>query len=731
MTHLKILVLALLLLVIGAAIMTPAGRAQSTPSARFAFADTTLLRDTLGLQFGSLLRLADSLGVLPDSLRAWSVRYLHNPERLVFLADSLRLPIDSVGPRIERERSNPLASNVERANDFSYRSSYNIQQTSSSWTNGSDYNLVLGPVYVRNVTSVLMDRYRFGGRTSLRQTRSADTEAGWKFSPDLSLGGRVNLDRFNSSNSGGVPGEAETKNEYQFSFHGRRAPSETWNSDIDFFSGLLDLRNSRQLKRGVTGNLHGSAHFVAGKWLTHDFDGQVSGNLARTRATGISILENTRDASTNLHGTLGMFAGSPLPLNLNYDLRRSRVQTVVPLVTTFRDTSRDTTIRTVSVQTEDVHTDDSGVDLSTQLRRDASRYISFSGRLDRTRQATASSLESQNSRDGGGFNTIGNYVLAGWEWSGKLSLDRGISQFPHRDTTGGYTERVHARSVETTLSRNLGSKVVLKATGGVRLESYRYSIIDRYAAPPVARDQYRQSYRIDCLYNRSIKSSTSVALEVARSLFVNIPSASTAANNEDRTYSAEWRWSYRLLSGLTANQRNQLIADYVYYTFLPANNRLTMDYSTVTTLNATVTPRLRLDVTHNARFQPSGNYRPIDGTVPYFSKADESRNYTLSTAISYQPTAGISITLQDDYFASGRDGTLNGQVVPQRDSRTMNFSGGLNLNLPLGPKGRLSGDIRRSYRDDRSTGYVSGQPQYTPRSQTDYWNGRLDLSWNL
>src|SRR5206468_8051132 len=133
--------------------------------------------------------------------------------------------------------------------------------------------------------------------------------------------------------------------------------------------------------------------------------------------------------------TPGRFAGSPPPINLNPHLRRSRAQTVVPLVTTSRDTSRDTTIRTVSVQTEDVHTDDTGVDLSTQLRRDASRYISFSGRLDRTRQATASSLESQNSRDGGGFNTIGNYVLAGWEWSGKLSLDRGISQFPQRDTT--------------------------------------------------------------------------------------------------------------------------------------------------------------------------------------------------------------------------------------------------------------------------------------------------------
>src|SRR5204862_7995710 len=121
---------------------------------------------------------------------------------LVFLPVCLRLTMDCVGPRSGRERSDPLASNVERANDFSYRSSYNIQQPSSSWTIGSDYNLVLGPVNVRNVTSVLMDRYRFGGRTSLRQTRSSDTEAGWKFSPDLSLGGRVNLDRFNSSNPG-------------------------------------------------------------------------------------------------------------------------------------------------------------------------------------------------------------------------------------------------------------------------------------------------------------------------------------------------------------------------------------------------------------------------------------------------------------------------------------------------------------------------------------------------
>ena len=163
----------------------PPGRAQEGSGGRYAFADTTLLRDTLDLRFPRLFPLADSLEVPPDTLRALSVRYLWSLERLVQLADSLGVPVDSVGPILVRERFNPLGAGSGRRTDFSYNSSYSIGQTQSAWRNTTDYGFHAGPVFLQNSTSVQMDRYRAGSGTSLRQTRSSATELGWKFSQDF------------------------------------------------------------------------------------------------------------------------------------------------------------------------------------------------------------------------------------------------------------------------------------------------------------------------------------------------------------------------------------------------------------------------------------------------------------------------------------------------------------------------------------------------------------------
>src|SRR5262245_38736478 len=93
-----------------AASMPPIGRAQPAPAVdpRFAFADTTLLRDTLGIHFDRLFELADSLRLTPDTLRALSIRQGFTPQRMVFLADSLPTKVDRVGARLERERVNSL-----------------------------------------------------------------------------------------------------------------------------------------------------------------------------------------------------------------------------------------------------------------------------------------------------------------------------------------------------------------------------------------------------------------------------------------------------------------------------------------------------------------------------------------------------------------------------------------------------------------------------------------------
>jgi hypothetical protein len=714
MNRLPRLLFLLVPLALGMVLAAMPGRAQVGSGGRYAFADTTLLRDTLNLHFPRLFPLADSLEIPADTLRALSVRYLWSLERLVHLSDSLGVPVDSVGPVMARERFNPLAASSGRRTDFSYNSSYTVAQTQSGWRNTADYGFHAGPVFVQNSTSIQMDRYRAGSGTSLRQTRSSATELGWRFSRGFSMGGRVNLDRFDSRDPSSLGNVGETKNEYQLSMRGRGSPVRGLTSNVDFFAGMLDLENASLEKRGLLGNLSTRVRYTSGSWLTQEVSGTVDGNLSRTRAPRLPTTENTKDYSQNVRGTLSLFQTAPVGLKSNFSYRHVQVETP-------GDTG---TIRRVL-------TDQSGIDGTLRLRLDNERYVDLMEKLAVSKQATVFGSTSRNTRQDDSFGANARYLLWGWAVDGRFSNGFGNSKFPTRSDSGGYSEFLHARTLDGTLSKQLTRRINAQLSAGIGLTSYRYAVIGKHPTLPVSRDQWRQSWRAKASYAPSGRFNTSLSLDVSKSRLINIPSASTGTNSSTRSYRSDWNWSYRLLPGLTAVQVNSLSAEYLEYVFFPANNRLTLDFGSVTTLNAVVTPRLSISMTHNTRRTPGGNYALYPDNLYYFERADENETASLRASIAYSPSPALSVSFRPGYFAADRAGTTNGVQVPQRTTRTLDLSGGANINWPIGSKGSLRGDIARSYRAERTTTYTSGIPQPSPRSEIDYWNGSLQLSWQL
>lgn len=711
------LLLLLVPLVLGLVFFYLPGRAQQAPAGRFAFSDTTLLRDTLGLKFDGLFPLADSLRLTPDTLRALSIRYRYTLARLVHLADSLGMPVDSVGETMRRESFNPLARSARLKNSFEYRSSYDVQRQTSDWSNTSSFNRELGSIYLTNATTIAMHRYYAGGRTSLQQSRSSDTKAGWTFSPNFSAGGSATLTRYDALDPLSVNNEVETKNDFGLAMNSRQRPSKALNSEINLLTGLLDLTNSTIVKRGLSGNFNGRLRYHPGGWLTNDASVQVDGNLARSRLPARIQQLNTNDLNSNVHGTLGVLANGPANLNVNYGLRNSRVETLSD---------------TASIQ--QVRTNNNSVNAALRLHQGTERSVVFTQRYGNTRQATASALNNQSTRDDDGFAINGRYGWRGWTLESNFGRTRTTSEYPRRSASGGYGERQDLRTIDGTLTWSMSRRMVAKLSGNAGLTELRYFIIGTYLSPPVPRDQYTQLYLVEWRFTQSERINTTLRLDVGRTLFINIPAASTSANTENRSYHAEWDWSDRLLPGLTATQRNQLTADYTYYTFLPASNdRLSLGYNTSTTLNAVITPRLTFDMTHSVRFQPSGNYAPLDPPLDdglvYFKRADENRQASLQATLTYRPSQLLSLTVNPSYLASERRSTSGGQVVPQRSSRTLRFSGGTFLNVPVGSWGQLSGEIRRQFNADRTTNYTAGVPRLTPASETDYWTGHLEFSW--
>jgi hypothetical protein len=733
----------------------PPVRAQQALATRYSFADTTLLRDTLDLSFVGLFELADSLRVVPDTLRALSIRYRLPIDYLAYLAtDSLRVPVDSVGPILERERFNPLSIRAERVTSFRYSTVYTINRQSTSWSNSSDYQLVRGPIVLRNVTTVRIDRIREGGQLSFHRAKSAGTEAGWKFSPDLSVGTRVNLTRNENFRPGSIYNRTTTTNEFQFSLRSRHEPARNLQTELNAFGGPFDEPNSLPVKRGFGTRVDGRLAYVTGRWMTFDLSGFGNARVGRSRLPR-RTWHPIRDISGDASGSIGLWSSSPVSVLIGYRARHDRIQRP-DTIGTLQESGYS-----VADLLNNEPSGSYGADVAVQVRHGGFGATTVTTRANRTTSVIAVARNGRfvNDRSLGndaGFDVDGRYQWAGWSFDMRLSGARPYSESPRRTVlevpaseagpartvTVDYRERsrTETRSIVANLGRSLTPQLFLRANGQVSLSSYRFGITDSaYVAqtgtqrvePSDPREDYRQSYRVDATYTGRRGLSNTVGLEVQRTLSLFLNGARSVSNREDRVYRADWRWTYRLLEGLTATQRNQINATYTNQYHQPQRNRLGLSYLSITTLNAVLTPRLQVDLTHNANYRPNGEYlRAADG-LEYFSLSDANRDYTLTGRIAYSPVGGITISLEPYYQATGREATSDGLASPDNERRTLNFSGGASLNFPVGGRGQLSGTLTRSQQSNRYTKYVSGVARTEPRVETDFWNGSLQFSWNL
>ena len=692
------------------------GRAQTGATApRFAFADTTLLRDTLGLSFDRLFPLADSLGMLPDTLRALSIRYQLPIDRLVSMADSMRTRVDSVGVLIDRERYNPLAANaVERATDFHYGTGYNVLQSRSTWTNSLDLRLVRGPLFFRNATNIQLDETQSVRSTTRRQTRRSENEVGWRVSPNASVGGRAVFNGFLSNDPSSINSVDEAGSNFQLSLRTKQAPSSQFRSELNAFTGYLDLDNTQQLKRGGSGEVNGNLTYNVGDKVTNDLNAQLVGNLSRVFLKTSLTEQLGHDLTQVLHATSTLYPAGRLSANADIGYRNFFVQT--PDDSGKLQDARNGTLDLLG---------------GVRMRFDNDRQLNVSQSYNLSTTASAQ-RSGQSDRKGGSFATDGRYLLLRGTLEGRFALDRFRSETPTLTDEGGYGEESETRALEGTYSRQLGRKLTGRLNGRISLGRYRYYTIGSYPSLPVPRDQTQQSVRMDGIYTGSAEFNTSLALEVQRNELVNLPSAAVNSNNLARNYRVEWNWTYRLLRSLTITQRNVVSANYVNYKYNELNGRLLLDYNTSTTLNALLSPRLTLDLTHYAQSQRSGNYLPDAASGNwFFLPADDTKNYQLGTRLTWSPSTALSLSIEPRYRSGARRGTTNGASVPTNDNENLTFNGNANLNLRLGASARLTGNLGRQYQDDRTEGFSQGISTGARATSTDYWIANLQFSWTM
>ena len=701
-------------LALGLASAAGPGRAQTAADPRFAFADTTLLRDTLDLEFSRLFELADSLGIRPDTLRALSIRYGFVPLRMVALAESMRVRVDSVGVVLLREQFSVMVARGERLTNFEYQTGYTMQQNQNTWKNIGTFYMTRGQMFLRNVTDVSIQRFTTQARTTERLTRKSETEVGWRLNPDASVGGRAVLDRFDSDDPSTITEVRSARNDYQISLRTRQRPRNGLATELNAFTGFLDLDDVQQVKRGGTGEVNGKLLYSSGDWMTTDVSGQVTGNLARISLKKLLTYQDTHDFGQSYRGNLTLFPAGRLGFVGDITYRDFSVQSAddSAIVRTTVNASTDVT-------------------MTLQGRADNDRQITIVQAFNTQDFATAQA-SSQSNRSGSNSRADLRYRLGSTSIEGSFSLDFADGRSPALSAEGGYSEKLEGRQLEGSLSRQLATHILGRASATISLSSFRYSSIGTYPTLPADRDQAQQNYRLEAAYNPG-SFNTSLKLEVGRTELVNLTPTTVTANNVLRTYRGDWTWTYRLFSRLTATQRNGIAASYTNYPFNPNSDRLVLDYTTTTTLNAVLTRRLSVDLTHNGQEQPSGNYlNRADLGGSYFLPADETRTYQLGARVSYTPAPGVTLLIEPRYLASDRLGTdPNGSQVPARENRNLTFTGGLNLNIKVGRKGRLTGNVGRQFQSNGTQSFSNGVPQPESVSEFDYWTGNLQFTWNL
>ncbi len=752
--------LALLLLpaALEAVLAVPPGHAQQgTESVRFAFADTTLLRDTLNLHFDRLFPLADSLMITPDSLRAQAIRFRLPLSRLVFLADSLHMPVDSVGSVMERERFNALALSRKHLAKFGYTSGYTVSGGTSIWTNNTDYNLRTGPFFLRNATSISLSRAGGGQLLSLNQDRSSTTEASWEVVRNLSLGARVDLQRNAAfSEPASIYDYSRKNDQYQMSVRARPRLAKSLTTELTFYGGPYTEPYDTYQKKGLNGVMNARVRYALGAGLYEDLSVQNTDKLGQATYFGHGSF-TTHDFTRDVRSSLSVLEAQPASLRVDLAWRRDQAEKPDILVESSSQTISDTLV-TVSDTSVFRRRDPSGsrsAQVQLRLRRDQDRYVIVSGQLAETDRLLSDSrnglfVVNPTSTTTKGVDANARYALLGCLVEGHFTYSLPTTDMPRRDVARGTglsdttvdfreEQQSRARTVEFTLTRMLFRRVTIRATGHVSLTTLRNAVTDssyralaggRRVQGTFDRDDYEQGYRISGTYMPMEKFNTTLSLDVSRRSQLVLPAAGSSSSNEVRSYRGEWSWSFRMMKGLTVTQLNQLGADYTDMLF-STDDALLLSYLTQTNLNAVLTPRLSMQVSQRSTVSPNGDFTTLpDGTV-VFSPASERREYVLSASLSYMPAPVLTLSVLPYYSAMNSDVTSGSVAVPSQRQRSLTLGGGASLNLPVTAKGRLTGDIRRNFQAQRNLTYLSGVLQPSPRSERDYWDGSMQLTWEF
>src|SRR5262249_10351457 len=388
------------------------------------------------------------------------------------LADSLHVPVDSVGVTIEREGFNPLAARAGSVNVFDYNTTYNKSlRAQSIWTNVANYNFTRGPLFVRNNTEIDLNRYQ--STNTVFQTRLSTTEVGWKLSPSLSLGGRASLNRTDSNDPSSFSQIHEKNDQYGLSVHNRRSLMRGFTTQLDVVVGALDLHKTDWIQQGLSVDANARTRQVIGHWFTHEVTGRLQPDFTHKQVLASGVRDNSPDFVGNLAGTLTLFNAARVGMRTTYNLSKSDVAT--PADTVFPRLPQSHALLEAA--------------LRTKLGQDG--YVNVTQSLSSNHSVTG--LNGPQSQRSATIAADGHATLLGWGVEGRFQTGTGHNETSVGSTNGGYVDNTNTRLLEGAMNRRFFERLIGRLSGSISLNSSRTAAFGNYGTPLPSKDVAQQS----------------------------------------------------------------------------------------------------------------------------------------------------------------------------------------------------------------------------------------------
>ena len=650
-------------------------------------------QDFSGLSPADSAHLADSLADAREQFVADSTAY----------ADSVAMEQEAAdaGGSFSGGRS-ILDRTASSGSPIDYNSTYNVNRANRVWGQTMNFRVQNGPLQVANLTTTTIGREGRVGRVN--RSGLTQTELAYRVNPYLRLGGRFGLQRITDvSQSKSVPTTNQANDDL--------SAQARFNKKFGLFPvqsiasyGLLRNDQVDQKRRGTNFDfyLSGQGTYRPGSTASIDLTQRVSNLNSTVPETGYE--QKDRNISTLFNASTSRTFNAFVTADARLKLGRSTINRP------YQDPNDDE----APIQAEQVKGVDDGVDGAVHFLLPYRTRVNITGSARRNQNVYRVQETSSTLVNGNDFGADLSKFVFGSDWT--VRFGQSITNNDYTRLNPGYVQTDLLRRLEGDGNHKLSNSTTTRFSLGVYLTRRTYSGTGNTQSD---QDNLKARGSLNFNYIPTNKFNTGMTFGLEQSDIVNIKNTSSISNQRLRTYSVAWNWGVNPNSFWSVSQVNTATAAQQFFTFSPSRDVVSYVYTLATTIQTTISPKLRFDLNHLVRLQSRGSFKLDEEGVRRFGKASEfnaldlvlREQYLANEFLTFEISQRLSVSPQFEFTG------LEGHKTTE--NRRNEFTLLSRFNYPLSTKASLNADVRRILATDRNRTF--GTTPVDRSTNGDYW----------